>query len=334
MNRRLFHILGNLQSLLGLALIIYVSFIAIAAPYISPPDDPQNPAPFRIVEGFLDPAPVPPDKNLPLGTVAYYSNADGMITLLHFDVFHSLVWGARSALRFGLITAIGAAVLGILIGAIGAYLGGAANIFSLRMTDMFLAFPLIAAVWLFSMIMDFTGVILVDMQNFAPVPIPETPFQHFVLASGLNPVMLAFILFCWMPYARIINANVTKLRQADFVIAARVLGASDWRIILRHLLPNAIAPAIVLLTRDIGALVVLEAAFAFIGVSGSIQSAAMPEWSRILLLSRSWIIGIGGNPLVYWWTYLPVTLALIILGTGWNALGDGLNTILNPREAV
>jgi peptide/nickel transport system permease protein len=146
--------------------------------------------------------------------------------------------------------------------------------------------------------------------------------------------MLAFILFCWMPYARIINANVTKLWQADFVIAARVLGASDWRIILRHLLPNAIAPAIVLLTRDIGALVVLEAAFAFIGVSGSIQSAAMPEWSRILLLSRSWIIGIGGNPLVYWWTYLPVTLALIILGTGWNALGDGLNTILNPREAV
>ena len=97
---------------------------------------------------------------------------------------------------------------------------------------------------------------------------------------------------------------------------------------------NAIAPAIVLLTRDIGALVVLEAVFAFIGVSRYVQSTAMPEWSRILLLSRSWIIEIGGNPLVHWWTYLPVNLASIILGTGWNALEDGLNTILNPRETV
>ena len=76
MNRRLYRLLGNLQSMLGLALIIYVFMIAIAAPYISPPDDPQNPTPFRIVEGFLDPTPVSPNEDLPLGTVAYYSNAD------------------------------------------------------------------------------------------------------------------------------------------------------------------------------------------------------------------------------------------------------------------
>ena len=306
-------------------------YIAIAAPFISPPDDPDNRAPFRVVEGYLDPAPVPPNQALPLGTVSFYSRTLDQVMLLHYDIFHSLVWGARSALRFGLITAVSAASLGILVGALGAYLGGVANTLTLRLTDMFLAFPVIAGVWLFRTVMDYTGVTLIDMENFAPVPIPQTTFQRLLLGSGLNPVMLAFILFSWMPYARIINANVTRLKQAEFVIAARVVGANAPRIILRHLLPNAVAPAIVLLARDIGALVVLEAAFAFIGVSGTAQSAAMPEWSRILLLSRSWIIGLGGNPLTYWWTYLPVTLALIILGVGWNALGDGLNSLMNPR---
>ncbi|MBN1147915.1 MAG: ABC transporter permease [Anaerolineales bacterium] len=332
MNRTLYRFLGNFQILLGLALVVYMIYIAIAAPTISPPDDPGNPAPFRVVEGYLDPMPVPPNDYLPLGTVSFYSNVEGQITLLHYDVFHSLVWGARSALRFGLITALTAASLGILVGAVGAYFSGVANMLTLRLTDMFLAFPVIAAVWLFRMAMDYTGITLIDMENFAPVPIPQTTFQRLLLGSGLNPVMLAFILFSWMPYARMINANVTRLKQAEFVVAARVIGAKDLRIILRHLLPNAIAPAIVLLARDIGALVVLEASFAFIGVSGTVKSAAMPEWSRILLLSRSWIIGLGGNPLTYWWTYLPVTLALIILGLGWNALGDGLNTLLNPRE--
>jgi len=331
MKRAIYRFLGSFQSLLGVGLVIYMVGIAVMAPLISPPDDPEHPASYRIVEGYLDPAPIPPNEELPLGTVSYYSRSLGQVTLLHYDIFHSLVWGTRSALRFGLITALTAASLGILIGAVGAYLGGIANMLSLRLTDMFLAFPVIAGVWLFRIIMDYTGVTLVDFQNFAPVPIPETPFQRFVLSSGLNPVMLAFILFCWMPYARIINADVTKMRNAEFVIAARVVGATDLRIILRHLLPNTIAPAIVLLARDIGALVVLEAAFAFIGVSGTVQSAAMPEWSRILLLSRSWIIGLGGNPLVYWWTYLPVTLALILLGMGWNALGDGLNSLMNPR---
>jgi ABC-type dipeptide/oligopeptide/nickel transport system permease subunit len=97
------------------------------------------------------------------------------------------------------------------------------------------------------------------------------------------------------------------------------------------LIPNAITQVIVLLARDIGSVVVLQAAFAFIGISGTVYSTAIPEWSRILMLGRAWVIGQGGNPLIFWWTYIPVTLAFIFFGVSWNMLGDGLNLVLNPR---
>jgi peptide/nickel transport system permease protein len=139
--------------------------------------------------------------------------------------------------------------------------------------------------------------------------------------------MLTLILFSWMPYCRLINATMTHLKQSEYVLAARSLGAGQARIILRHLLPNAIPPAVVLAARDIGAMVILDAAFTFIGVGGSV------EWGTLLVLGRDWAIGIGGNPLTYWWVYLPATLTLVLFGVTWNLLGDGLNTTLNPRTA-
>jgi peptide/nickel transport system permease protein len=136
--------------------------------------------------------------------------------------------------------------------------------------------------------------------------------------------MLALIVFSWMPYARIVNALAAQLRSAEFVVAARALGASDRRIIVHHLFPNVIAPAIVLAARDIGSMVILESAFTFIGLRGTVA------WGVLLVAARDYVIGIGGNPFAYWWTFLPVALALILFGVGWNLLGDGLNTMLNP----
>ena len=73
------------------------------------------------------------------------------------------------------------------------------------------------------------------------------------------------------------------------------------------------------------AMVILESAFTFIGLGGS------TEWGVLLVAGRDYTIGLGGNPLTYWWTFLPATLALVFFGIGWNLLGDGLNTLLNPR---
>jgi peptide/nickel transport system permease protein len=136
--------------------------------------------------------------------------------------------------------------------------------------------------------------------------------------------MLAFIFFSWMPYARLMNVQVSRVKQSEFVKAAESLGASHWRVLFYHLLPNTISPAIVLAARDVGAMVILASAFIFIGFGGNVA------WGIMLVTSRDYVIGLSGNPFVYWWTFVPISLALILFSVGWNLLGDGLNTVLNP----
>jgi peptide/nickel transport system permease protein len=111
--------------------------------------------------------------------------------------------------------------------------------------------------------------------------------------------MLALIAFSWMPYARLINANVLRIKQQGFIEAAHAQGLSHPRIILRHLVPNAIGPVVVLAARDVGGMVVLAVAFTFIGLG-----YGGTPWGNLLVASRSYIIGVGGNPLRYWWTSL------------------------------
>jgi peptide/nickel transport system permease protein len=185
----------------------------------------------------------------------------------------------------------------------------------MRVTDGFLAFPAIASVWLFNEVL---------LQGDLAHP---AAWQSLLFRLQVDPIMLALIAFSWMPYARLINTNIQRLKQEDFVEAARAQGLSPIRIVVRHLLPNAIGPAVVLAARDVGGMVVLAMAFTFIGVGfgGS-------TWGTLLVQNRNFIIGAGGNPLRYWWTFLPVTLAIIAFGLGWNLLGDGLNRLLDPRQ--
>ena len=287
--------------------------------------------PFKLVES-IETNPLPPGDGALLGTAMYYPSPD---MLLHYDVFHSVVWGTRDALRFGLVVALFSALFGILFGAVSGYIGGIFNDITMRFTDAFLAFPIIAGVWLIQQLVfsfERTGSYLVAWYpNIDAVVAPLTARQRFITAIGLNPVLIAFILFSWMAYARLINAGFLRLKTSDYIMAARTIGASHLRVIPRHLLPNAITPIVVLLARDIGAFVVLRAAFSFIGMGGSILTG-LPEWDRILLLGRTWVIGVGGDLLLYWWLYLPVTLTLVLFGTSWNMLGDRLNVLLNPRE--
>ena len=138
--------------------------------------------------------------------------------------------------------------------------------------------------------------------------------------------MLGFILFSWMPYARLMNANVQQLKQLTFIQASEALGGGNLHVVWKHLIPNAISPVLVLAARDVGSVVILATAFTYIGIG-----PRNDEWGYILSTSRNWIVGIGGNPLTYWWTFLPTTIAIIFYGIGWNLVGDGVNVLLNPR---
>jgi len=293
------------QNLLALFFVGSYILVAVAAPILAPQPDPEDPSPYRIEkEGPIGSrTPLPPGPNLPLGTVP------GGV-----DVYYALVWGAYPAMRFGLAIALSAAAVGVLLGAVSGYLGGRFNSLVMRATDAFLAFPAIAGVFLFRQIL-----------LPASPDVPLNQFQQTILNLGLSPVLLAMILFSWMPYARLINANVLLLKQAEYVLAARTVGATHARIIFSHLLPNGISPAVVLAARDVGAMVILEASLTFIGLSGELP------WGVLLVAGRNWIIGPGGNPLAYWWVFLPATLALIFFGVGWNLLGDGLNRAMDPR---
>jgi peptide/nickel transport system permease protein len=289
-----------------LGLLIVGSFISVAllAPLIAPPSDPDNPSDFKVMGRKTDMIPHPPNGQSPLGTASR-----------QIDIFYSVVWGTRAALRFGLTVAVSAAVIGVLAGAFSGYAGGWGSAATMHVTDAFLAFPVIAGVWLFRLVLS------PPTADAQPMPLLQ-----FLADANFTPLMVGLIAFSWMPYARLINVGIARLKTADFVLASQSLGASRHRVIFRHLLPNALTPAIVLLARDIGGMVILEAAFVFIGLGSG------GPWAQMLVNGRNWIVGIAGNPLTYWWVYLPPTVALILFGIGWNLLGDGLNDALNPRE--
>jgi peptide/nickel transport system permease protein len=291
--------------------------LAIATPYVAPQEDPANPQNFQKIGRGSDTLPRPPNEKALLGTLSG-----------QFDVMYTLLWGLRQALFFGISVTLITATFGVLYGAISGYLGGMTNNVMMRVADAFLAFPVLAAIVFMNQIV----VILLDKAGIFYDAYHRSWFflgsltavQQFLINA--DPVMWALILLLWMPYARLMNSSVIRLRNADYVLSARALGAGHKRIILRHLLPNTISPAIVFAARDVGGIVVLQATFTFIGLGGN------SPWGELLNRARNWIVGPGGNPLVYWWSYLPATLLLIIFCVSWNYIGDSLNEWLNPHK--
>ncbi len=305
------------QNLAGLLIVLAFLALAIAAPALAPyDDDPGLPPQFSRVGRSTDMVPHPPSAEAPLGTLGG-----------QYSVYYTLIWGTRSALRLGIIVAVATAALGVVIGASSGYAGGWLQRIAVPITDAFLAVPAIAGYWIVRYALfpfggyEFLRPLLSDPSALASVA------QRVVDRLGLDPLMITLILVSWMPYARLTNSFSMRLREIEYVQAARALGAGGSRIVLRHIIPNGVAPVIVLAARDVGGTVMLAAAFSFIGVGGD-----MP-WGELLAIGRGWIIGPGGSLITYWWIYAPVTAALLLFGIGWNLLGDGLNDLIAGRRS-
>lgn len=314
--------LSRPQNIFALAIVVLFCLIAIAAPVLAPSNSEGFAPNYQLVNDPHGLLPQPPGPGIPLGSVPTNTPTR------QIDVYYTIIWGTRSALQFGLTVALITAAFGVFIGAASAYLGGIANNIIMRITDAFLAFPIIVGVVFFQQIVlllreaaggveFFQGMVL-EMDTTVP------PLVQFL--SKIDPVMLAVIVFSWMIYARITNTTVMTVKQSDYVVAAQAIGAGHRRIIFRHLIPNSISPAIILMAKEVGGLVLLQAAFTFIGIGGN------SPWGQLLAFSRRYIIGPGGNIFTYWWTFLPVTIAIILFGVGFNLLGDGLSDWLNPRS--
>lgn len=313
------------QNWLGLFLVALFIFMAVAAPWLSP-QDPDRPGTVKIIGNTLrNRQPLPPSAEAPLGTLSNQSS-----------VYHSLVWGTRSAVFFGVVVALFSMIIGVFIGTLSAFSRRWINDLLMRITDAFLAFPMIAGVVLITQlatILLFNAGVQSFITGTGGLTTTLTPQLYFPenmplwmeFLQKLDPLIVTFILLSWMPYARIMNTVVNRLKSLEYIEAARVSGSRPSKIIFKHILPNAISPAIIMAARDVGGLVILQTTFSFIGLGGK------SPWAYSLVTARDWIIGLGGK-FDFWWVFLPITLAVVLFGIGWNLLGDGLNDLLNPRS--
>lgn len=321
----LLRVVSHWPTNLGILFLLLFLGLALLAPTLAPVDPqaeltsglPAQPG-VRVVlvkQNFN--MPHPPGQETLLGT-----------TKRQMDVFYMLVWGIRDALSFGVIVSLVAAAFGALVGAVGGYQGGGVGRLTLRVTDGLLAVPVIAGYAILQLLQKNAIQNLPNAGMLVDASGATRPSLALKTLTAFDPLMWAMILLLWMPYARIMYMMVIKVKATEYVQAAKALGAGPLRIIFNHLIPNAISPVIVLFTRDVSAVVILQASIAFAGFGGN------SLLGQLLLQGKDWIIFGGQNALAYWWVWLPATLALVLFGIAWNLVGDGLNDLLNPQGSV
>ncbi len=213
------------------------------------------------------------------------------------DVFSRVVFGARISLEVGIIVVVVSAVIGIFIGAIAGFYGGWIDkILSGYIFNVFLAFP---------------GLLLA---------IALVAF----LGAGLGKLILALCVIGWVGYARVMRGQVLKVREYDFVQAARALGAGDMRILFTHIMPNAIQPLIVQASLGMAGAVLSEASLSFLGLG--IPPPA-PSWGPMIEEGRGFDI-LYNSPHVLFFPAIAIALTVL----AFNFIGDGLREYLDPKQ--
>lgn len=210
------------------------------------------------------------------------------------DILSRIMYGARVALMVGIISTTIAVTIGVIVGSMAGYFGGWVDFVLSRLIDTLMAFPILALLLTLSAL----------------------------LGPSLRNVIIIVGVTFWASYARIIRAEVLSLRERDYVLAARASGASDRRIILQHIVPNAIGPVIILASLAIGGVIIFESALSFLGMG---ISRPTPSWGTMLSDGRDHIRN---------YPHIAIAPGLAIATTvlAFNLIGDGLRDALDPRE--
>ncbi len=208
------------------------------------------------------------------------------------DIFSRVLWGSRITIPAGLAVIIIGSTIGVIIGAIAGYAGGIVDELLMRLTELFMAFPFII------LAMAVTAALGPDIQN----------------------AVIALSVVWWPRYARVLRGLVLEVKSQEYVEAAHSAGASGFYVLFRTILPNCIAPALILATLDIGTAIISFAALSFIGLGPEPSS---PEWGRM--------VSIGIDFFDQWWMWLFPGFAIASLVMAFNFIGDGLRDILDPR---
>ncbi len=209
------------------------------------------------------------------------------------DVFTRVVYGARISLKVGFV-AVGISIaVGTLVGLLAGYYGGVVDSLLMRFVDIMLCFPTFFLI-------------------LAVITILEPSIWNIMAVIGLTS---------WMGVARLVRAEVLSLRERDFVLAARALGASDARIIFRHILPNALSPVLVSASLGVAGAILTESALSFLGIG---VQPPTPSWGNILTSGKDYIE-------FAWWLSLYPGLAILVTVLAYNLVGEGIRDALDPR---
>jgi peptide/nickel transport system permease protein len=209
------------------------------------------------------------------------------------DMLSRVIWGARVSLTAGVLTVLLASAFGAGVGLVAGYYGGRVDAALMRITDATMSFPVI----LLALILAVT-----------------------VGPSFVN-VVTAIAVILWARYARVIRGQVLTLMELDFITQARIAGASAWRIILRHLFPNTLNTLVVLITLQIGYVIIVEASLSFLGAG---IPPPTPAWGSMIAEGRDFVTSA-------WWVSTFPGLAILLVVLAFNLLGDWLRDTLDPK---
>jgi ABC-type dipeptide/oligopeptide/nickel transport system permease subunit len=264
----------------GLVLALLVAGCAIAAPLISP-HDPENQniverlkPPFWIEGGSLE---------YPLGTDS-----------VGRDLFSRVIYGSRISLVVGLAATAFSALLGVVLGLVAGYLGGASDSLISRVSDVQQAIPFLVLAIAVAAMLD----------------------------PGLVNLIVVLVVTTWVTFFRVVRGEALSVREELYVLSAQSIGCSRTRILLRYILPNVAASIIVIATLLVASMIIFEASLSFLGLG---VPSNIPTWGRIVADGREYVVS-------EWWIAFFPGLAILITVMGINLLGDWLRDELDPRQ--
>ncbi len=209
------------------------------------------------------------------------------------EVFVRMLYGARISLLVGFVAVGISTIIGIILGSLAGYYGSWVDALVMRFVDIMLCFP--------TFFLILAGIAFLD--------------------PSIWNIMIVIGLTSWMGVARLIRAEFLSLRQRDFVLAAQALGASDLRLIFRHILPNAMSPVLVSATLGVAGAILTESALSFLGIG---VQPPTPSWGNMLIVGKQTL----GSA---WWLSVFPGLAILITVLGYNLLGEGVRDAFDPR---
>jgi peptide/nickel transport system permease protein len=209
------------------------------------------------------------------------------------DVFSRMVWGSRISLMVGFVAVGIATALGIFLGALAGYYGRWVDNLIMRFVDIMLCFPTFFLI-------------------LAVIAFLEPSIWNIMIVIGVTG---------WMSVARLVRAEFLSQKERDYAVAERALGAKNFRIIFRHILPNALAPVLVSATLGVAGAILTESALSFLGIG---VQPPTPSWGNILTAGKD-------NIDIAWWLSLYPGMAILITVLGYNLLGEGIRDSIDPR---